>query len=75
MAANTGKKPEPKPEPKRMPDFVIRAKNAQGYWNTIGAMWKADLGDKGEGWSIKITQPPIAWDGDCLAMVPLPPKE
>ena len=69
MAKAAAKKEEP-----RQPDFVLRAKNENGFWTTIGAMWSADLGEKGKGWSIKINSAPIGWKGDCLAMVPLPPK-
>ena len=65
----------PKKDEHRQPDFVLRAKNENGFWTTIGAMWSADLGDKGKGWSIKINSAPIGWKGDCLAMEPLPPKE
>ena len=65
----------PKVEEKRQPDFVLRAKNENGFWATIGAMWSADLGDKGKGWSIKINSAPLGWKGDCLAMEPLPEKE
>jgi hypothetical protein len=70
------KKQEEKAE-KRQPDFVIRAKQSPDseYWVTIGAMWKANLKDNKEGWSIKINNAPMNWNGDALAMEPLPPRE
>ena len=74
MAVAAKKKPEPEASEKRMPDYVIRAKDANGRWMNIGAMWSANVNGK-SGWSIKINQQPTGWTGDGLAMEPLPPKE
>lgn len=65
----------PEPEAKRRPEFVIRAKVKDGVWINIGAMWSAELPGGKPGWSIKINQAPLGWDGDALAMEPLPDKE
>lgn len=67
---------------KRQPDFNIRAKvreetrdGTKVKWVTIGVMWSADLGNGKKGWSLKINSLPPGWNGDGLAMPPLPPGE
>lgn len=73
MAQAKGKK---EPE-KRHPDFIVRAKQAADseYWVTIGAAWEAKFKDGATGYSVKINNMPVNWNGDCLLMRPLPPKE
>jgi uncharacterized protein (DUF736 family) len=76
MAFAKGKKQE-EPKGKRQPDFVVRAKQSPDseYWVTIGAAWEADLKDGKKGYSLKINNMPINWNGDALLMPPLEAKE
>ena len=67
----------------RKPAFVLRARQTQTseqirrreqpFYQQVGAMWPAEWKDKetGElvnGFSVKINQAPIGWDGDCVAV-------
>lgn len=67
------KKVEEPPKEKRQPDFVVRAKQSPDseYWTTIGAAWQANLKGGVTGYSVKINNMPLNWNGDCLLMPPL----
>jgi hypothetical protein len=67
----------------RKPAFVLRARQTQTpeqirrreapFYTQVGAMWPAEWKDKetGEmvqGYSVKVNQAPIGWDGDCVAV-------
>lgn len=72
-AKTTSRKEEPKAD-KRLPDYVVRCKQAADseFWLTIGAAWTANFKDGSTGISVKINNAPMGWNGDCLLM---PPKE
>jgi hypothetical protein len=65
---------------KRQPDFNIRVKikeasdDEKEVWMTIGAMWSAKLSDGKTGWFMRFNSFPPLWNGDALAMPPLPEK-
>lgn len=69
------KKPAPKEEEKRQPDFVVRCKQTVDgdFWMNIGAAWKADINGK-TGYSVRLHSTPIDWDGTFLMMPPLEEK-
>lgn len=77
MAYAKGKKQEETPPEKRHPDFVVRAKQSPDseYWITIGAAWEANLKGGQKGYSLKINNMPVNWNGDALLMPPLEQKE
>lgn len=66
------KKQEEKQPEKRQPDFIVRAKQSADseYWSTIGAAWTANFKDGSTGYSVKINNMPLNWNGDCLLMRP-----
>ena len=68
------KQPEAE-DAKRQPDFVVRAKLKDGVWTNIGAAWSAQLKDGVVGYSLKITNMPVGWNGDALLMPPLAKEE
>lgn len=55
---------------KRKPDFQLNALAAPEGANPIGAVWSADLKDKGVGWSGKVMNPPFGWDAKAIAVFP-----
>jgi hypothetical protein len=76
MAFAKKAKPEERQPDRRQPDFIVRAKQSpdSDYWVTIGAAWSAKFKDGQTGYSVKINNMPINWDGYCLFMKPLEPK-
>ena len=71
------------PDDSRKPAFVLRARQQQTpeqmrrrdpvYYAQVGAMWRAEWKDKEtgemvEGFSVKINQAPMNWDGDAVAV-------
>ena len=66
---------QPEAEAKRHPDFVVRAKLKDGVRTNIGAAWSAQLKDGVVGYSLKITNMPVGWNGDALLMPPIAKEE
>jgi hypothetical protein len=82
MATKTAKAPEAGAD-SRKPAFVLRARQTQTaeqirrreqpFYTQVGAMWRAEwkdreTGEMVEGFSVKVNQAPIGWDGDCVAV-------
>ena len=65
-------KPAPKEEKKESKvAFVLRAKQAPDseYWMSAGVAFEANIGGE-VGYSIKLNQLPVNWNGDLLMMRP-----
>lgn len=73
MALKTAKKEAaPQTVEKRQPDYVLRAKDANGRWSSYGAAWSAVLKDGVVGYSVKMNAMPLnGWDGTFLMKPPL----
>ena len=61
------RRPQKAERPK--PQYIIRAKVGAG-WTSIGACWPLRSGE--DGFSLKLTSIPLAWDGRCVLLPPLP---
>lgn len=63
-------------EASNKPDWVIRARQAEGseYYVTLGSGWTKQ-GKEGEFISLKFNTIPAGGLTSCLLMRPLPPKE
>ena len=71
MALKSVKKEEVE---KKQPVFIARCKQSEDseYWMTAGAAWEANFKDGSKGYSLKLNNLPVGWNGDLLLM---PPKE
>lgn len=61
---------------KRRPDFVARCRQSpdSDFYLSIGAAWKTDVNGQ-QGFSVRLTNLPIQFDGSFLLLTPLPERE
>lgn len=66
---------KPEPEKGKRPDYVARARQAEGseFYVSLGAAWVTEINGK-KAVSVKLHCVPVDWDGSFLLMEPLDDK-
>jgi hypothetical protein len=66
---DTRSRPQRREREAKQPVYLAFAKVGNG-WQKIGACWKSDFRNGGEGYSLQLSALPLNWDGRFILAMP-----